>query len=175
MKAMPMVSHQPLTVVGPEGFKGCSGCHKMGEKSAEELKSPEFRYGTGSCDSCHTRHSFSVNESRNPRACSTCHMGFDHPQWEMWETSKHGTIWLIEEDTGRAPKCQTERTKTEAICRNCHSAGYVTEQMAASDKIVRETDSMMAEGIRTVKGLYADGLLKKPDDWKYAPDMLQFY
>ncbi len=32
-----MVSHQPLTVVGPEGFKGCSGCHKMGEKSAEEL------------------------------------------------------------------------------------------------------------------------------------------
>ncbi len=34
---------------------------------------------------------------------------------------------------------QTERTKTEAICRNCHSAGYVTEQMATSDKIVRET------------------------------------
>ena len=106
MKAMPMLMHQPMTVVGPEGFKGCSGCHKIGEKSAEEL-AKEFRYGTGSCDSCHTRHSFSVSEARDPRACQTCHMGFDHPQWEMWSTSKHGTIWQIEGDTGRAPKCQT--------------------------------------------------------------------
>jgi hypothetical protein len=93
MNAMPMITHQPLVVVGSEGFKGCSGCHKIGEKSADELK--EFRYGTGSCDSCHTRHSFAVNESRNPRACQTCHMGFDHPQWEMWSTSKHGTIWRM--------------------------------------------------------------------------------
>jgi hypothetical protein len=245
MNAMPMITHQPLTVVGPEGYKGCSGCHKIGERSAEELKSPEFRYGTGSCDSCHTRHSFSTNESSNPRACSLCHMGFDHPQWEMWETSKHGTIWLIEGNTGRAPKCQTchmpegnhgvmtawgflalrvpeddaqwwddrveilkalgvldekgngterldavkaakvarltredfqaQRTKEEAICDNCHSANYVAEQMAASDNIVRETDKIMAEAIRTVKGLYADGLLKRPEGWKYAPDLLQFY
>lgn len=245
MKAMPMVAHQPLTVAGPEGFKGCSGCHKIGEKSAEELRSPEFRYGTGSCDSCHTRHSFAANESRNPLACQTCHMGFDHPQWEMWSTSKHGTIWQIEGDTGRAPTCQTchmaegnhgvmtawgflalrvpeddqqwwadrveilkalgvldengngterlevvkaakvvlmtkeefqaERAKTETICTKCHSAGYVSLQMNASDNIVRETDRMMAEGILIVKGLYADGLLEKPDDWKYAPDLLQFY
>lgn len=47
--------------------------------------------------------------------------------------------------------------------------------MKASDNIVRETDKIMAEGIRTVKGLYDDGLLKKPEGWKYAPDILQFY
>jgi len=245
MNAMPMVRHQPLAVVGPEGFKGCSGCHKIGEKSAEELQSPEFRYGTGSCDSCHTRHTFAVSEARDPRACQTCHMGFDHPQWEMWSTSKHGTIWQIEGDTGRAPTCQTchmsegnhavmtawgflalrvpeddqewwadrveilkalgvldenaegterleavkaaniarltkedfqaERAKTEAICSNCHSASYVAEQLAASDKIIRETDRMMAEAIRTVKALYDDGLLEVPEGWKYAPDLLQFY
>ena len=245
MNAMPMITHQPLAVVGPEGFKGCSGCHKIGEKSAEELKSPDFRYGTGSCDSCHTRHSFSINESRDPRACSTCHMGFDHPQWEMWSTSKHGTIWQIEGDTGRAPKCQTchmadgdhgvmtawgflalrvpeadqqwwadrveilkalgvldekgngterleavkvakvarltkedfqtQRVKMEAICANCHSANYVADQMKASDDIVRETDKIMADSIRTVRSLYADGLLTAPKGWKYAPDLLQFY
>ncbi len=104
MKAMPMVTHQPRSIVGI-GFKGCSGCHKIGEKAAEELKG--FRFGTASCDSCHTRHKFSTQEARDPRACQSCHMGFDHPQWEMWSTSKHGTIFAIEGDTGRAPTCQT--------------------------------------------------------------------
>lgn len=51
MNTMPMITHQPSPIVDTEGFKGCSGCHKIGEKSAGELK--EFRYGTGSCDSCH--------------------------------------------------------------------------------------------------------------------------
>ncbi len=243
MKAMPMVVHQPVAVIGSEGFKGCSGCHKIGEKSAEELQG--FRYGTGSCDSCHTRHSFNVSEARDPRACQTCHMGFDHPQWEMWSTSKHGTIWQIEGDTGRAPTCQTchmsegnhavmtawgflalrvpeddpewwadrveilkalgvfdekgqgterleaveaarmarltkeefqaERAKTEGNCARCHSASYVAEQLAAGDAIIREADRIMAEAIRTVKGLYSDGLLQVPQGWKYAPDLLQFY
>ena len=245
MKAMPMVVHQPLTVVGPAGFKGCSGCHKIGEKSAEELRSPEFRYGTGSCDSCHTRHSFAISEARDPRACQTCHMGFDHPQWEMWSTSKHGTIWQIEGDSGRAPACQTchmsqgdhavmtawgflalrvpeedpewwaervvilkalgvldeqgqgterleavkaakvarlstedfqaQRAKTEAICAQCHSENFVAEQLTAGDEIIRETDKLMAEAIRTVRALYSEGLLKVPAGWKYAPDLLQFY
>jgi hypothetical protein len=36
-------------------------------------------------------------------------MGFDHPQWEMWGTSKHGMIFAMEraKNTGRAPTCQT--------------------------------------------------------------------
>jgi len=106
MEAMPMWAHQPTAVTGT-GFKGCSGCHKMGFKVGGYSSIKEFRYGTGSCDSCHTRHKFSVEEARDPRACQTCHMGFDHPQWEMWSTSKHGTIWQIEGNTGRAPTCQT--------------------------------------------------------------------
>ncbi len=244
MKAMPMLSHQPLPIAGHDGFKGCSGCHKIGEKAPGEL-TPAFRYGTGSCDSCHTRHSFSAQEALNPRACQTCHMGFDHPQWEMWSTSKHGTIWQIEGNASRAPTCQTchmdqgnhtvmtawgflalrlpeddkqwwqdrveilqalgvldaqggttdrmktiedaklfrltledfqaERGKTTAICARCHSAKYVEEQMTANDKIIRESDALMAEAIRTVQALYTDGLLEKPTSWTYAPDLLQFY
>ncbi len=105
MKAMPMLQHQPTMIVG-EGYKGCSGCHKIGIKSEEEAK--RYRYGSGACDSCHTRHTFSVREARDPRACQSCHMGFDHPQWEMWSTSKHGTIWQIEgPESERAPTCQT--------------------------------------------------------------------
>ena len=107
MNAMPMLNHQPQMIVGPVGFTGCSGCHKIGDKSAADVASPDYRYATGACDSCHTRHTFAVSEARDPRACQTCHMGFDHPHWEMWSTSKHGTIWGIEGNSGRAPTCQT--------------------------------------------------------------------
>lgn len=241
MNALPLTTHQPLALVGGEGFKGCSGCHKIGEKSPSEIK----RYGGGACDACHTRHSFSVTEARDPRACRTCHMGFDHPQWEMWQTSKHGTIWEIESGSGRAPTCQkchmhggdhgvmtawgflavrlpeedkdwmkdrvailqalgvldgkgnpterldvvkkakvarltreefdAQRKRMADVCAECHSSRYVAENLAAGDQIIRESDRIMAEAIRTVKGLYDDGILAKPADWKHAPDLLQFY
>jgi hydroxylamine dehydrogenase len=103
--SMPMWGHQPDAVVGT-GYKGCSGCHKIGAKS--DAEAAKFRYGNAQCDSCHTRHTFSKAEARDPRACQTCHMGFDHPQWEMWSASKHGSIWQIEgKDSKRAPTCQT--------------------------------------------------------------------
>ena len=108
--SMPMMGHQPRAVSG-EGYKGCSSCHKIGAKPAAEQS--QIRYGHAQCDSCHTRHSFKKSEAQDPRACQTCHMGFDHPQWEMWSTSKHGTIWQIEgKDSKRAPTCQT-----------CHMSG----------------------------------------------------
>lgn len=103
--SMPMMGHQPKAVAG-EGYKGCSSCHKIGAKS--DAEKAQIRYGHAQCDSCHTRHSFKKSEALDPRACQTCHMGFDHPQWEMWSTSKHGTIWQIEgKDGKRAPTCQT--------------------------------------------------------------------
>ncbi|MDO9288514.1 MAG: multiheme c-type cytochrome [Thermodesulfovibrionales bacterium] len=108
--AMPMWAHQPKAVVG-EGYKGCSSCHKIGVKT--DAEKAQYRYGNAQCDSCHTRHSFKKSEAQDPRACQTCHMGFDHPQWEMYSTSKHGTIWQIEgKGSKRAPTCQT-----------CHMAG----------------------------------------------------
>ncbi len=103
--AMPMITHQTTAVAG-EGYKGCSNCHKIGVKSDAERAG--IHYGNAQCDSCHTRHSFKKSEAQDPRACQTCHMGFDHPQWEMWSGSKHGTIWQIEGKwSKRAPTCQT--------------------------------------------------------------------
>jgi hypothetical protein len=246
MKAMPFIDHMPLSIVGSEGFKGCSGCHKIGEKTQEEMKTWVGEYGSAACDSCHTRHLFSKAEAQDPRSCQLCHIGFDHPQWEMWSLSKHGTIWAIEEDSGRAPKCQdchlpegthtnitpwgflalraypeddaewqadrvtilkaigvldsagnptprldvvvgakvvrTTEQEFERIretltskCEECHSVGFVEQQINASDGLIREADDMMAEAITIVNKLYADGFLEKPEGWDYAPDLLQFY
>ncbi len=102
MAAMPTNAIQPHPYIS--GLKGCGGCHRVGVKPEEEKK--YNRYGMG-CNSCHTRHVFSKAEASKPQACQTCHMGFDHPQWEMWSTSKHGSIALSTDDPGRAPVCQT--------------------------------------------------------------------
>lgn len=95
MNAIPMLALQPPEVVK----MGCYSCHWIGRKSADGTK--------GKCDSCHTRHLFSKEEARKPEACGQCHMGEDHAQYEMWETSKHGSVHASEPDTGRAPVCQT--------------------------------------------------------------------
>ena len=241
MKAMPALQHVPNPQKNLEGFKGCSGCHKIGIIQGEE----QSRYGAAACDSCHTRHRFSKEEAKKPEACLPCHMGFDHPQYEMWSTSKHGVIYRIEGDTGRAPKCQTchmpdgnhrvmtawgflalrvpeddeewwkdrvtilqalgvldengnpterfevvkagkvarlskeewqaEREKMLRVCSECHSENYAREQFEAGDRMIREADRVFADAIRTVKELYDLGILEKPEGWKYAPDLLQFY
>jgi hydroxylamine dehydrogenase len=113
MKAMPTIHWQPMAMT--EGMKGCGGCHKIGLKTEEEIKEykrGDSRFGIGSCDSCHTRHIFSVKEARQPQACQTCHTGFDHSQWEMYSGSKHGVRYLLKQagilpDTVAAPTCQT--------------------------------------------------------------------
>jgi hydroxylamine dehydrogenase len=111
--AMPTIHYQPMSLI--QGMKGCGGCHKIGIKSEEEvktLKAEGSRFGHAACDSCHTRHIFSTLEARQPQACQTCHMGFDHPQWEMYSSSKHGVRFLLQQqrllpDTAAAPTCQT--------------------------------------------------------------------
>lgn len=114
MKAMPTIHYQPMLLT--EGMKGCGGCHKIGVKSEadvkEMMKSGATQFGLASCDSCHTRHSFSKKEAQQPQACQTCHMGFDHPQWEMYSASKHGVRNGLKQSgqlpaSASAPTCQT--------------------------------------------------------------------
>ena len=115
MKAMPTIHWQPMAMT--EGEKGCGGCHKIGDKSAAEIaelrhNSSGTEFGAAQCDACHTRHTFSVEEARSPQACETCHMGFDHPQWEMYSASKHGVRSELKQKhvlpaDAPAPTCQT--------------------------------------------------------------------
>jgi hydroxylamine dehydrogenase len=113
MKAMPTIHWQPMALT--EGMKGCGGCHKIGLKTDKEIKALTEEgsgFGVASCDACHTRHIFSVQEARQPQSCRTCHMGIDHPQWEMYSASKHGVRALLKQSlvlpqTVAAPTCQT--------------------------------------------------------------------
>lgn len=115
MKAMPTFHMQPMALT--EGMKGCGSCHKIGVKSDEEikqLKADGQQHGVASCDACHTRHTFSKKEAQQPQACQTCHMGFDHPQWEMYSSSKHGVRYLLKQN-GILPENTSAPT-----CQSCH-------------------------------------------------------
>ena len=252
-KAMPTTHALPMAL-GP-GMKGCGGCHKVGLKDqaeVEQLKQEGSLFGHASCDACHTRHSFSVVEARQPQACQTCHMGFDHPQWEMWSSSKHGVRYLLKQngtlpETTPAPTCQDchmvggdhevrtawgflavrlplpedetwkadqvtilqalgvldpegnptarldvvkaadvarltqedfdrERNKMLAVCSDCHSENFAKAELEKGDEMIREADHLLAEAIRIIAGLYADGTIPKPEGAAHAfPDLLTFH
>ena len=115
MNAMPTTHWLPMELT--EGMKGCGGCHRLGLKNEEEietLKAQGDAFGLASCDVCHTRHLFSVKEASAPQACRTCHMGIDHPQWEMYSSSKHGVRHLLKQ-TNTLPENAAAPT-----CQNCH-------------------------------------------------------
>ena len=88
----------------------------------------------GSCTACHSRHSFSVAQARQPEACGKCHMGPDHPQMEIYTESKHGIKfqavrntgimnldkdeWVVGKDYTAAPTCVT-----------CHMSATPTQKV----------------------------------------------
>jgi hypothetical protein len=112
---------------------GCWQCHGSEVKVLEGGKLDPATYpnsgigrinpdGTqGSCNACHTRHEFSAAQARFPDTCGKCHMGPDHPQWEIYNESKHGILfranvdkmaldnekWILGEDYNAAPTCAT--------------------------------------------------------------------
>lgn len=75
----------------------------------------------GSCAACHNRHYFSVAQAREPDDCGKCHLGPDHPQYEVYRESKHGINfiahkdemnlhakpWVVGQDYISAPTCAT--------------------------------------------------------------------
>jgi hydroxylamine dehydrogenase len=80
---------------------GCDACHAQAGATAEQywsdreqkyVDTSSLTYRNG-CIACHTRHSFDLTEARKPEACHTCHMGPDHPNYEAYESSKHGSIY----------------------------------------------------------------------------------
>jgi hydroxylamine dehydrogenase len=96
----------------------------------------------GSCSSCHTRHRFSIVEARKPEACDQCHLGPDHPQIEIYNESKHGTIyhaeghqWNWAPDNTRWQASKDFRAPTCAACHMSAATGVpkthnVTERLS---------------------------------------------
>ncbi len=119
----------------PAAIVGCESCHggkvKIDPEASNKLSPdtwPNSGIGRinpdgskGSCNACHSRHSFSVAQARQPETCGKCHLGPDHPQKEIYEESKHGIAyyanvgkmnlesdsWVVGKDYYEAPTCAT--------------------------------------------------------------------
>ena len=119
----------------PIAIVGCESCHggkvKIDPNAPNKLSSktwPNSGIGRinpdgskGACNACHSRHSFSAAQARQPENCGKCHLGPDHPQKEIYEESKHGIAyysnrekmaldsvsWVVGKDYYEAPTCAT--------------------------------------------------------------------
>lgn len=135
----------------PVAITGCENCHGTNvviDKSSPNKLSykswPNSGIGRinpdgslGSCNACHTRHSFSRAQARKPEACSKCHLGPDHPQKEVYEESKHGNAyythldemniksdrWVVGEDYFEAPTCATCHMSQTPTRKPTHDVG----------------------------------------------------
>jgi hypothetical protein len=68
---------------------------------------------------------------------------------------------------------QKERDKMVKTCHQCHPAGFVTRVFELGDRMIMETDLLLAEGIRIVAELYKDRIIACPWTYSYTfPDFL---
>ena len=86
----------------PAAVSGCLQCHGSEVKvlaggKLDPATWPNTGIGRlnpdgsrGSCSACHMRHNFSRAQARMPENCGRCHLGPDHPQFEVYMESKHG-------------------------------------------------------------------------------------
>jgi len=254
-RVIPRAHWQPMALV--EGKRGCAACHKLGIKTQDEIKTLKkggFGLGVASCDVCHSRHTFSLKEAREPRTCQVCHAGADHAQWEMFESSKHGIRYALKQsgvlpEAALAPTCRTchmpegshevrtawgfwalrlpltedsdpawtesratilsalgmldprgdptgmldavkgvdllrqtredwqrERDRMVMVCSQCHEEKVARQELERGDRLVRQTDLLMAEAIRIVAGIYNPGSAEKAGTAGYLfPDLLAFH
>ena len=62
------------------------------------------------------------------------------------------------------------------VCSNCHSENFAISELEKGDEVIREADHLLAQAIRIVAGLYADGILEKPEGYSHSfPDLLTFH
>jgi hypothetical protein len=137
---------------------GCYACHgtvlKMKDGSLDPDTWPNVGVGRvnldgslGSCTSCHTRHRFSVAEARKPEACDQCHLGPDHPQIEIYNESKHGTMYHAYQDEynwDAAPGTWTPGLDYRSpTCASCHmsGAGKVNTTHDVTERLSWETQA----------------------------------
>jgi hypothetical protein len=71
---------------------------------------------------------------------------------------------------------QKERDQMLQTCSQCHSEKFAKGELDKGDRMIQDADQVMAEAIRIVAKLYADGILPKPQTYAYPfPDLLTFH
>jgi hypothetical protein len=97
----------------------CEVCHNVGRPAADN--------SVGQCQKCHLRHEFSLEQVRKPETCNACHIGPDHPQWEIYQESPHGIAYMT---GGHAWNWEAEpgtlsvQDFPAATCAMCHMSGF---------------------------------------------------
>jgi hydroxylamine dehydrogenase len=107
---------------------GCDPCHaQAGATDAKYWSEEQKRYVDTSslqirngCIACHTRHAFDLEEARKPEACFTCHMGPDHPNYEAYMSSKHGSIYAARGQHWDWTRPLAEARWEAPTCAYCH-------------------------------------------------------
>lgn len=160
------------------GALGCNRCHQV----------------ENNCASCHSNHLTSSKISQDPKVCAKCHMGPDHPQWEMWETSMHGTLYYSA-GPEIGPSCQrchmpgnthnvslgltappsmkpypaeelgARRDAMLVICSQCHAPDFARRDLAAADEISKQSFALVKQAVEVVQDINDRNLLDpKPSE-----------
>lgn len=154
------------------GQLGCNRCHLV----------------ENSCASCHTNHSTAPEIVHNPAICAKCHMGPDHPQWEMWQTSLHGALYassgatlgptcqschmtggshdvssgIATHTSGKGKEAKTASTERDAmlqICLKCHAESFARKDLEMADAVRDQSLQLVKEATEIIIDLYDRQLL----------------
>ena len=105
---------------GPDVTRfACESCHNVGK--------PREDGSVGQCQKCHLRHEFSLEQARKPETCNFCHIGPDHPQWEIYHESPHGIAYATDGQNWHwnAEAGTLKVTDFPApTCATCHISGF---------------------------------------------------
>jgi len=204
-----------FAIEGPEITRfACESCHNVGR--------PQPDGSVGECQQCHLRHNFSLEQARKPETCNACHIGPDHPQWEIYEESPHGIAyhtggedWNWEAEAGtltvndfpaptcatchfsgfgssgtthdagdrltwylfapiseRRPSWQDNRTRMQAVCRECHNETFIDDFYNDADAATEAVNDLVSESDTIMAPVKAAGLLTEapfdePIDYTY--------
>jgi hypothetical protein len=114
--------NQLFALEGPAVTRfACESCHNIGK--------PREDGSVGQCQKCHLRHEFSLEQARKPETCNACHIGPDHPQWEIYQESPHGIAYATgghEWHWEAEPGTLTVSDFPAPTCATCHMSGFGT-------------------------------------------------
>ncbi len=199
----------------------CENCHSVGLPAADG--------SVGRCQKCHLRHEFSLAQARKPETCNNCHIGPDHPQWEIYQESAHGieyatlgSGWNWNAQAGNltvadfpAPTCavchmsgfggtgtthdvgdrlswflfasisqqrpdwQSNRTRMQSVCFECHNQNFVQNLYATADAATQQVNTWVQASNDLIAPLQKQNLINtnnydEPIDFTYY-DLWHFY
>ena len=169
----------------------CEACHNVGKPNPDQ--------SVGDCTACHLRHEFSLEQARKPETCNGCHIGPDHPQWEIYQESPHGIAYMTMGDDWNwdaEPGTLTTLDFPAPTCAICHMSGFglsatthdvgdrltwflaasVSKERpgAAENRIRMQNVCLACHSSNYIEAFYADGdaIVGAVNDWVLLSDAM---